>query len=407
MILKKVKAIVPGTTRQTLSYLRQLFSERGIRPKNKMGQSFLIDLNLLDLIVRTAELTPEDLVLEVGSGTGSLTARLVQQAGAVVSVELDPHFALLTREILDEPGDQVVLLQVDALKNKNELNPVVIRGLLDLQQRSNTRRIKLVSNLPYAVAVPVLSNLLLTDLPVERMVATVQWEIAERLLARPGTKDFGALTVLTQSLAEVHLVRQLAPSVFWPRPQVSSAIVLIRPDPVRRAAVGDVLRLRNFLRDLYAHRRKNLRGGLVSMASADWSKTEVDQRLQELGIDGTLRAEALDLEQHLRLCGVFGEDPPATPNAARRKRETTEDTENTERKPRKNNLDRFFFPCFPCLPWSLSFVWFGGPSCSMLRLSGNGSLPCNNGCCIRCLSTSTVPAAPRFHSRWSMQWSPT
>lgn len=294
------------STRQTLSYLRQLFSERGIRPKNKMGQNFLIDLNLLDLIVRTAELTAEDLALEVGSGTGGLTARLVQQAGAVVSVELDSNFVTLTQELLDEPGDRVVLLHADALKNKNELNPQLIEALLDLHQRAGTRRIKLVSNLPYAVAVPVIANLLLTDLLIERMVVTVQWEIAERLLARPGTKDFGALAVLAQSLAEIHLVRPLPPSVFWPRPQVASAIVLIRPDPARRAEVGDVFRLRNFLRDLYSHRRKNLRGALVSMASADWSKPEVDQRLLDLGIDGTIRAEDLDRHQHLRLCEVFG-----------------------------------------------------------------------------------------------------
>ncbi len=295
-----------SSTRQTLSYLRQLFSERGIRPKNKMGQNFLIDLNLLDLIVRSADLTSADLALEVGSGTGSLTARLVQQAGAVLSVELDPNFITLTQEILDEAGDRVVLLHADALKNKNELNPQLIEALLALQQQAGTRRIKLVANLPYAVAVPVLSNLLLTDLPLERMVVTVQWEIAERLLARPGTKDFGALTVLVQSLAEVFLIRQLHPSVFWPRPQVASAIVLIRPDATRRAEVGEVHRLRNFLRDLYAHRRKNLRGALVSMASADWSKPEVDQRLQELGIDGTKRAEDLDVREHLRLCKVFG-----------------------------------------------------------------------------------------------------
>ncbi len=295
-----------GSTRQTLSYLRQLFSERGIRPKNKMGQNFLIDLNLLDLLVRTAELTSVDLALEVGSGTGGLTERLVQQAGAVLSVELDPNFAILTQELLDEPGDHVVLLNLDALKNKNELNPGMIQALRDLHQRVGTRQIKVVANLPYAVAVPVISNLLLTELPIERMVVTVQWEIAERLLAQPGSKDYSALSVLTQSLADVQLIRQLAPSVFWPRPQVSSAIVMIRPDAAKRAEVGDVVRLRNFLRDLYVHRRKNLRGALVSMASADWSKAEVDQRLQELGIDGTLRAEALDPQQHRRLCGVFG-----------------------------------------------------------------------------------------------------
>jgi 16S rRNA (adenine1518-N6/adenine1519-N6)-dimethyltransferase len=145
------------------------------------------------------------------------------------------------------------------------------------------------------------------------MVVTVQWEIAERLLAAPRSKEYSSLAVLTQSLADVTLVRQLAPSVFWPRPQVSSAIVMIQPNAAKRAHVGNVLRLRHFLRDLYAHRRKNLRGTLASMANSDWSKTEVDERLRELGIEGTVRAEELDLEQHLRLCRVFGEQTASTP----------------------------------------------------------------------------------------------
>ncbi len=105
-----------------------------------------------------------------------------------------------------------------------------------------------------------LTNLLLSDLDVERMVATVQWEIAERLLAVPGTKDYGALAVLVQSLADVELVRRLSPKVFWPRPLVDSAIVCIRPRSDKRRHVGDPLRFRAFLRDLYVHRRKNLRG---------------------------------------------------------------------------------------------------------------------------------------------------
>jgi 16S rRNA (adenine1518-N6/adenine1519-N6)-dimethyltransferase len=293
------------STRQTLSYLRNLFEERGIRPKNKLGQNFLIDLNLLDLLLRAAELTPEDLALEVGSGTGSLTARLTEQAGAVVSVEVDPAFASLTAEaVADRPN--VVLLHADVLKNKNELSPAVLDAVPELGAKAGTKRTKLVANLPYAVAVPVLSNLLLSRLPVERMVVTVQWEIAERLLARPGTKDYGALAVLVQSLAHVELVRQLPPAAFWPRPQVSSAIVLVRPDAAMRQHVGDPPRFRNFLRDLYVHRRKNLRGALVSMPGAKFDKAEVDARLAGLGIEGTVRAETLGKEEHLRLCEVFG-----------------------------------------------------------------------------------------------------
>jgi 16S rRNA (adenine1518-N6/adenine1519-N6)-dimethyltransferase len=292
------------STRQTLSYLRNLFTERGIKPKNKLGQNFLIDLNLLDLLVRSAELTRDDLALEVGSGTGSLTARLVELAGAVVSVELDPAFAALTEEAVTQ-REHVVLLHRDILKNKNELAPDVLRAIEDLGRRSGTQRVKLVSNLPYAVAVPVITNLLLTELPVERMVITVQWEIAERLLAAPGTKDYSALSVLVQSLADVELVRRLSPKVFWPRPLVDSAIVRIRPNATKRTHVGDPARFRVFLRDLYVHRRKNLRGALASLPNRDLSKSDVDARLAELGLDGSLRAEVLDVEQHLRLCSRF------------------------------------------------------------------------------------------------------
>ncbi|MGH7173678.1 MAG: 16S rRNA (adenine(1518)-N(6)/adenine(1519)-N(6))-dimethyltransferase RsmA [Gemmataceae bacterium] len=293
------------STRQTLSYLRNLFAERGIKPKNKLGQNFLIDLNLLELLLRSAELTREDLVLEVGSGTGGLTIRLLEQAGAVVSVELDPAFAALTDEEVRQ-RDRIALLQSDILKNKNELNPEVLRAVANLGQRCGTQQVKLVSNLPYAVAVPVISNLLLCELAVERMVVTVQWEIAERLLASPGTKPYGALAVLVQSLADVELVRRLSPKVFWPRPLVESAIVCIRPSATKRQHVGDPPRFRAFLRDLYVHRRKNLRGALASLPSRDLSKSEVDARLAEMGLDGSLRAETLDLEQHLRLRERFG-----------------------------------------------------------------------------------------------------
>jgi 16S rRNA (adenine1518-N6/adenine1519-N6)-dimethyltransferase len=296
----------PATPRQTLSYLRNLFEERGLHPKNKLGQNFLIDLNLIEVLLRAAELTPDDLVLEVGSGTGSLTVRLVEAAGAVVSVEVDPAFAVMTDEAVSAHRDRVALIHADVLKNKNELNPVVLRALEDTRERARTVFVKLVANLPYAVATPVISNLLLSDVEIERMVVTVQWEIAERLMALPGTKDYGALAVLVQSLADVTLVRRLPPTVFWPRPKVDSAIVRIMPDVAKRALVGDVLKFRNFLRDLYAHRRKNLRGGLVSMAGRGFGKQEVDGKLLELGLDGRTRAETLNTAQHLRLSEAFG-----------------------------------------------------------------------------------------------------
>jgi 16S rRNA (adenine1518-N6/adenine1519-N6)-dimethyltransferase len=292
--------------RQTLSYLRNLFEERGVRPKNKLGQNFLIDLNLLDLLLRAAELTRDDLVLEVGSGTGNLTVRLLERAGAVVSVEIDSSFAALTDEAVRVHRDRVALMHADVLKSKNELNPDVLRVVADMKRRHGCTQVKVTANLPYAVAVPVISNALLSDLDVERFVVTVQWEIAERLLAVPGSKAYGAVAVLVQSLTEVSLIRRLPSSVFWPRPKVDSAIMLIRPDAEKRAQVGDVMRFRRFLRDLYVHRRKNLRGALAALPSRPYEKTEVDRKLAQLGIEGTLRAEMLNIDQHLELCKSFG-----------------------------------------------------------------------------------------------------
>jgi 16S rRNA (adenine1518-N6/adenine1519-N6)-dimethyltransferase len=296
--------------RQTLSYLRNLLDERGIRPKNKLGQNFLIDLNVLDVMVDAAELSSDDLAIEVGSGTGTLTARLCDRAGAVLSVEIDEPFHLLVRELL-YGRENVELLWTDVLSTKNKIRPEIFEKAEELRQRFHCTQVKLVSNLPYAVAVPVISNFLLSDLPIERMVVMVQYEIAERLMAQPSTKDYGSLAVLVQSLADVTPVRRrLPPAVFFPRPQVASAIVMVRPNPEKRAHViatcRSVQTFREFLRDLYVHRRKNLRGGLVGSPRGRREKGDVDAKLAELGIDGTLRAEALDVEQHLRLCAAFG-----------------------------------------------------------------------------------------------------
>lgn len=292
--------------RQTLSYLRQLFESRGIHPKNKLGQNFLIDLNLLDLLLRAAELTKEDFVLEIGSGTGSLTARLADEAGAVLSVEIDDDFYQLAGQLLASRPN-VTLRHSDILKGKNYLHPDILAALTEKYAASGCKRLKLVANLPYAVATPVIANLLISELALDRMVVTVQWEIAERLLASPSTKPFGALAVLVQSVADVTLVRRLAPSVFWPRPQVESGIVLIQPNAAKRALIPDVLRFRHFLRDLYTQRRKNLRGALSGLPSGRREKADVDKKLAELGILGTLRSEDLDIAQHQALSEAFKE----------------------------------------------------------------------------------------------------
>ena len=291
--------------RQTLSYLHGLMQSHGLEPKSKLGQNFLIDLNMLDLICRAAELGREDTVLEVGTGTGSLTGKMADLAGCVFSVEIDRDFHQLARHIVGGRPN-VRLFLGDALARKNELNPDALAGWDEWSVRHGCTRRKLVANLPYVVATPVVSNLLLSDIPIERMVVMVQWEIGERMRAAVGTKDYNAMSVLVQSVADVEIVRKVGPSNFFPRPKVDSAIVLIRPNAEKRARVGDVKRFRVFLRDLYVHRRKNLRQALTGWPGGRRDKADVDAKLAALGIDGGLRAETLTVEQHLKLCEVFG-----------------------------------------------------------------------------------------------------
>jgi len=292
--------------RQTLSYLRGLFEAFGLEARSKLGQNFLIDLNLLDLVVRTADLGKSDSVLEVGTGTGSLTARLSDLAGAVVTVEIDRTLQPVARQVVGERTN-VRSIFGDALAGKNELNPEMIAAWDEATTAAGCTRRKLVANLPYVIATPLISNLLIRRDDIERMVVMVQWEIAERLRAAVGTKDYNALSVLVQSIADVEVVRKVLPANFYPRPKVDSAIVKITPNRQKRARVGDVPRFRLFLRDLFVHRRKNLRQALSGWPGGRKDKSEVDAKLGALAIDGTLRSEALDVEQHLRLCAAFAQ----------------------------------------------------------------------------------------------------
>lgn len=291
---------MPSTDRQTRSYLMQLFAERGLHPRGDLGQNFLIDLNLIEFIVRQAELDPHDVVLEIGAGTGSLTAELARQAGAVVSVEYDRTVYQLAAEATSACPN-VTLLQCDALRNKNRFAPAVLDAVQDQLQAEPDRRLKLVANLPYNIATPVISNLVATELPWVQMVATIQFELALRMVARPGSEHYGALAIWLQSQCRVKVLKKLSPNVFWPRPQVNSAIVRIEPHPVRRATIADRGFFHDYVREVFLHRRKVLRGVLRGMYRGQLDQSEVDALLREIGLAETARAEELSVQQHVAL----------------------------------------------------------------------------------------------------------
>jgi 16S rRNA (adenine1518-N6/adenine1519-N6)-dimethyltransferase len=282
--------------RQTQSYLRSLFARRGIAPRHRLGQNFLIDLNIHELIVETAGVSPQDVILEVGPGAGALTSLMAARGAIVVAVELDPVMAELTREATAAfPGVQV--LHADALAGKNTINPSVTDCLKLVRSAHLASPFKLVANLPYNAATPIITNLLVhAELCPDLMVVTIQRELAERMIAPPSTPAYGALAVLLQALADVSIICILPPSVFWPRPKVESAVIAIQPDPQRRAETN-VCWFHKVVRTVFLHRRKSLRHVLADMRPDCWGKTEVDAWLRLNGLDGRLRAEALDVDR--------------------------------------------------------------------------------------------------------------
>jgi 16S rRNA (adenine1518-N6/adenine1519-N6)-dimethyltransferase len=303
--------------RQTTAYLKKLFAQVGFTIDARRGQNFLVDLNLLDLLERSAGITPSDTVLEVGTGTGALTERLARAAGRVVTCEIDPRLAQLARERLlavdDIGGDlftRVALVEGDVLESKHRFAPAVLAAIEEACGHTPAGRFRLVANLPYCVATPILSNLLATPRPFDTATVTVQREMGERMTATAGSHAYNALSVWVGAQCRGEIVRILPPSVFWPRPKIESAIVHLELEPARRAKIVDLGRFHDFVRDVFCHRRKLLRGVLVRMAGGkqnDAARETVARVYETMGFHDSVRAEEISPDAFVHLEQAFFE----------------------------------------------------------------------------------------------------
>ncbi len=276
--------------------LRAQLERAGISPRRSAGQNFLVEENLVDAIARDGEVGPEDVVLEVGVGPGILTRRLVAQAHHVVGVELDHRVAALARELLGDPPN-LTLVEADALASKNQLNPEVLAAVR--QRLGEQRRLRIVANLPYSVATPLVVLLLAEPLPLDQMVVMVQLEVAERFAAEPGQPQYGAVSVLCAALAEeVRLLRRVPPDVFMPRPKVTSAVVRFRPRPDRHQGFEA---LSEVVRGLFNYRRKTLLKAARLAGRAHPERGWLEQAVTGSGLDPGSRVDELDLASFRRL----------------------------------------------------------------------------------------------------------
>lgn len=258
---------------QSLSEIRAVLAERGLRPRRGLGQHFLHDKNQLVKLVEAARLRAGDLVLEVGPGTGTLTETLLDRGAEVVACEIDADLAAI---IADRFGDRVRLVHGDCLARRRALSPRVTEMLAG-------RPFKLVANLPYQIASPLICTLLLDHPGCRGQFVTIQREVADRLLAPPGTKAYGALTIIVRVMADLERIAVLKRTSFWPPPAVDSAMMRIVPAPER--AVNDPAGLARFVTGLFSMRRKQL-------------QTILGRRDRwPAGVTGRLRPEALTVEQ--------------------------------------------------------------------------------------------------------------
>jgi 16S rRNA (adenine1518-N6/adenine1519-N6)-dimethyltransferase len=272
------------------SQVADLLRRHGFRPRKSLGQSFLVDQNVLDRIVDSADLSPEDGVLEIGAGLGTLSRALAARGRQVISLEIDRDLIpVLSETTGDLPNLQVVCQ--DALTAD-------IDGLLETLAGGH---IKVVANIPYYVTSPLLELLLERSGRLSLIVLLVQKEVAQRLVARPGTPDYGSLTVFAQYHAEAELVSVVSPKAFLPAPKVESAILRLTPRPRRSLSGEDEARFFQVVRAGFSQRRKTLYNCLRSFPPLGLSSELAAQALAQAGIEPRRRGETLSLAEFARV----------------------------------------------------------------------------------------------------------
>ncbi len=263
--------------------------------QKKFGQNFLIDTNVLDKIISSAEITKDDCVLEIGPGIGTMTQYLAERAGEVVAVEIDKALIPILEDTLSE-YDNVTVINDDILKV--DINKIV-------EEKNAGRPIKVVANLPYYITTPIIMGLFESHVPLKSITIMVQKEVADRMQVGPGTKDYGALSLAVQYYAKPEIVANVPPNCFIPRPNVGSAVIRLTRYEVPPVQVKDESRMFALIRASFNQRRKTLVNGLGNAAGLNVSKEQVTQALEQMGLSATVRGETFTLKQFAQLSDLL------------------------------------------------------------------------------------------------------
>lgn len=282
-----------GNPQETIAVLQKY----GFRFQKKFGQNFLIDTHVLDKIIAAANIGPEDFVLEIGPGIGTMTQYLAEAAGEVVAVEIDKNLLPILEDTLSEYSN-VTVVNADILK-------------LDIQklalEKNGGRPIKVVANLPYYITTPIIMGLFESEVPLDSVTVMVQKEVADRMQSAPGSKDYGALSLAVQYYAEPYIVANVPPNCFMPRPAVGSAVIRLTRHKDRPVEVKAPSFMFQLIRASFNQRRKTLQNSLHNSGELNIKKEKVADALENMGLPASVRGEKLTLEQFARLSDLLSE----------------------------------------------------------------------------------------------------
>ncbi|HBA46698.1 MAG TPA: 16S rRNA (adenine(1518)-N(6)/adenine(1519)-N(6))-dimethyltransferase [Lachnospiraceae bacterium] len=260
--------------------------------QKKYGQNFLIDTRVLNKIIAAAEITEDDCVLEIGPGIGTMTQYLAERAGEVVAVEIDRNLIPILEETLSA-YENVTIINQDILK-------MDVKGLAE----ERGKPLKVVANLPYYITTPIIMGLFENHVPLRNVTVMVQKEVAERMQAGPGRKDYGALSLAVQYYAKPEIVANVPPNCFIPRPNVGSAVVRMERYETPPVQVEDERKMFAVIRAAFNQRRKTLANSLANAQELGISRERTVQALERMGLPATVRGEALSLEQFAELSNL-------------------------------------------------------------------------------------------------------
>ena len=263
--------------------------------QKKFGQNFLIDTHVLDKIISAAEITKDDLVVEIGPGIGTMTQYLACAAREVVAIEIDKMLIPILQDTLSA-YDNVTIINEDVLKV--DLNKLA-------EEKNGGRPVKVVANLPYYITTPIIMGLFENHVPLHSITIMVQKEVADRMRMGPGTKDYGALSLAVQYYAEPYLVANVPQNCFMPRPKIGSAVIKLTVHEKPPVTVRDEKLMFKLIRASFNQRRKTLANGLNNSPELHYSKEQIAEAIDRLEVSPSVRGEVLTLEQFAKLADVL------------------------------------------------------------------------------------------------------